>query len=206
MVDSWSWYWRPRGLGLSCVQLAVLLTTHRGSHQWLLLIAIEVNPSHTTTTGSWIGVDLEVRPLVAFINSDRGKPLSRHHHWDLEVRTPSTCSRSTIGWRRVLRWWRRLGRSHNMGRVTRILKSMMLWCLMKFVGVSGTGDQIMWVITHRDHVIGRSRDHDITIAFPLRRELRWAWKLSVDEWKLGEKPPNPMKETEEENQGKIRTS
>ena len=32
------------------------------------------DPSHTTTTGSWIGVDLEVRPPVAFINSDRGKP------------------------------------------------------------------------------------------------------------------------------------
>ena len=31
------------------------------------------DPSHTTTTRSWIGVDLEVRPLVAFINSDRGK-------------------------------------------------------------------------------------------------------------------------------------
>ena len=73
------------------------------------------DPSHTTTTGSWIGVDLEVRPPVAFINSDRGNPshatttgiwigvdlevisqwlsliaikenlLSRHHHWNLGV-------------------------------------------------------------------------------------------------------------------------
>ena len=32
----------------------------RGSRQWLSLIAIEVNPSHATTTGSGPGVDLEV--------------------------------------------------------------------------------------------------------------------------------------------------
>ena len=51
-------------------------------------------------------------------------------------------------------------------------------------------------------MIGRSRDLDITIAFLLGCELRSAWKLSVDKWKLGEKPPNLMKETEEENRGK----
>ena len=69
-----------------CVQLAVLLTTHCGSHQWLSLIAVEGTPltlppldpgsewlppvtfinsdrgnsSHATTTGSGSGVDLEV--------------------------------------------------------------------------------------------------------------------------------------------------
>ena len=36
----------------SYVQLAVLLTTHYGSHQWLSLIVIEETPSHATTTGS----------------------------------------------------------------------------------------------------------------------------------------------------------
>ena len=54
----------------SCVQLAVLLTTHYSSHQYLFLIAIEETPSHAATTGSWIGVDLEIRPSVTFINSD----------------------------------------------------------------------------------------------------------------------------------------
>ena len=76
---------------------------------------------------------------------------------------------------------------------------------MKFVGhVSRSCEQIMWVVTCRDHVIGRSRDHDITIAFLLRRKLRWAWKSSVEEWKLSEKFSNPMRETEKENQGKMR--
>ena len=46
----------------SCVQLAVLLTTRRGSHQWLLLMVLEETHSHVTTTGFWIGVDLEIRP------------------------------------------------------------------------------------------------------------------------------------------------
>ena len=36
----------------------------RGSFQWLLLIAIEVNPSHATTTGSGPDVDLRVVFLV----------------------------------------------------------------------------------------------------------------------------------------------
>ena len=53
---------------------------------------------------------------------------------------------------------------------------------MKFVGhVSGSYEQIIWVLICQDHVIGRSRDYDIIIAFFLRRELRWAWKLSVNE-------------------------
>ena len=56
----------------SCVQLAILLTTHRGSHQWLSLIAIEETPSYTTTTGSWIGVDLEIRPLSTSSRSTIG--------------------------------------------------------------------------------------------------------------------------------------
>ena len=52
VLDSWDSY----------VQLAVLLTTHRGSYQWLSLIVIKETPSHATITRSWIGVDLEVRP------------------------------------------------------------------------------------------------------------------------------------------------
>ena len=60
----------------SCVQLAVLLTTHRGSHQWLSLIAIEETPSHATTTGiQWLS-------LIAIEEN----PLSRHHHWILDRR------------------------------------------------------------------------------------------------------------------------
>ena len=73
-----------------CVQLAVLLTTHCSSHQWLSFVAIEGTPltlppldlgsewlppmafinsgrgysSHATTTGSGSGVDLEVVFLV----------------------------------------------------------------------------------------------------------------------------------------------
>ena len=69
-----------------CVRLAILLTTHCGSYQWLSLIAVEGTPlmlapldlgskwfppmafinsgwgysSHATTTGSGSGVDLEV--------------------------------------------------------------------------------------------------------------------------------------------------
>ena len=36
----------------------------RGSFQWLSLIAIEINPSHATTTGSGPGVDLGIVFLV----------------------------------------------------------------------------------------------------------------------------------------------
>ena len=166
----------------SCVQLAVLLTTHCGSYLWLSLIAIEETPSLATTIGSWIGVDLEVRP-------------------------PSTGSGSTIGWRRML-WWKRPGHSPDGGMVVRILESMMTWCLgewwrgswnwwcfdvrMKFIGhVLGSCDQIMWVVM--------SHDHDITIAFPFGRELCWALKSSVEECKPGGKTSQPMRWSEEEN-------
>ena len=60
--------------------------------------------------------------------------------------------------------------------VTRMWELMMLWCQDKVcrsrVGirwpghvsdyVSGSGDQVMWVITCWDHMIGRSCDQDIT--------------------------------------------
>ena len=98
----------------SCVQLAVLLTTHRDSHRWLSLIMIEETPSHATTIGSWIGVDLEIK-------------------------LPSTGSRSTIGWRRVLWWWKRLGRSYNMEMMTQMLVSIMTWLsrvLRSFLGMN----------------------------------------------------------------------
>ena len=64
----------------------------------------------------------------------------------------------------------------------------------------------MWMVICWDYVIGKSRDHDITIAFFFRCQLRWAWKLFVKGWELGEKPPNLMKKDEEENRGKIITS
>ena len=59
---------------------------------------------------------------------------------------------------------------------------------------------------HVSGYVPRSRDHDITIAFFLGRKLREAWKSDVDEWELGEKPSNLIRETEEENQEKMRTS
>ena len=64
----------------------------------------------------------------------------------------------------------------------------------------------MFMVTVWDHVIGKFRDHEITFAFFLRRELRWAWKLSIKEWEPGEKPPNLIKKTEEENRGTMKTS
>ena len=97
---------------------------------------------------------------------------------------------------------KRPGYSHDMGVMTRMIVSMMTWYWDK-VRRSRVG--IMWADHVSSHVL-RSHDHHITIAFFLRRELRWVWKLSVDEWKLGEKSPNFMKETEEENWGKMRTS
>ena len=36
----------------SCIQLAVLLTTHCDFHRWLSLMAIEETPSHVTITES----------------------------------------------------------------------------------------------------------------------------------------------------------
>ena len=76
---------------------------------------------------------------------------------------------------------------------------------MKFVGqMVGSYEQIMWVVTCQDCEISSSCEYDITIAFLLRRKLRWAWKSSVEEWKLSEKFSNPMRETEKENQGKMR--
>ena len=42
--------------------------------------------------------------------------------------------------------------------------------------------------------------HVITIASFFGRELRWAWKSLKGRRGPGEKPPNPMKETEKENQ------
>ena len=74
MVDGWSWCWRLRESGLCCVQLAVLLTTHRGSYQWLSLMAIKENP--LSRHHHWL-------PVI-FINSNQGNPLSRHHHWNLD--------------------------------------------------------------------------------------------------------------------------
>ena len=51
-------------------------TTHYSP--WLPSVAFinsdRGDSSYTTTTKSWIGVDLEVRPPVSFINSDQGKP------------------------------------------------------------------------------------------------------------------------------------
>ena len=39
---------------------------------------------------------------------------------------------------------------------------------MKFVGhVLGSCDQIISVVTYQDHVIGRSRDHNITLINPI---------------------------------------
>ena len=101
MVNGWSWYWRPRESGLCCVQLAVLLTTHHCSYQWLLLIAIEETPSHATTTGfQWfsliaievtsshttttgieIGVDLEVISKWLSLIAIEENLLLRHYHW-----------------------------------------------------------------------------------------------------------------------------
>ena len=43
-----------------------------------------------------------------------------------------------------------------------------------------------------------SEGHVITIAFFFGRELRSAWNCPK-KWRFGEKPPNPMRETEEEN-------
>ena len=102
----------------------------------------------------------------------------------------------------------RLRCSHDI-MMTQMLVSMMSWCpdkvyrsLVEIIWV------VMWIMMYWDHVIGRFRDHNITIAFFLRYKLRWAWRrLSKNlEWKLGEKPPNPIRETKKENQGKMRTS
>ena len=104
----------------------------RGSLQWLSLIAIEVNPSHATTTGS----------PVALINSDRGKPLSRHHHWIRACCVLRCWEDVVVVWRMrdpdvvmTWEWWR--------GWWYR-------WWLdvrMKFVGhVLRSCEQIMWVV------------------------------------------------------------
>ena len=61
------------------VGLKLRLASRTAYHSpWLSPVAFinsdRGDPSHTTTTGSWIGVDLEVGPPVAFINSAQGKP------------------------------------------------------------------------------------------------------------------------------------
>ena len=56
------------------------------------------------------------------------------------------------------------GYSHDMEVMTRMMVSMMTDVRMKFVGhVLGSYELIMWVVMYRDHVIGRSRDHDIIL-------------------------------------------
>ena len=42
-------------------------------------------PSHATTTGSWIGVDLEVSSQWLSLIAIEDNLLSRHHHWNLKV-------------------------------------------------------------------------------------------------------------------------
>ena len=73
---------------------------------------------------------------MAFINSDWGKPPFTPPPLEsgksVPGRPPSTCPRSTIGGRCVLWWWRRLGHSHDIRIVTRILESIMTWCLDKW--------------------------------------------------------------------------
>ena len=49
-----------------------------------------------------------------------------------------------------------------------------------------------------------SEGHIITIASFFGRKLCWVWKCWREEWEPGEKPPNPMKETGEENRGAIK--
>ena len=149
-----------------------------GSLQWLSLIAIEVNHSHATTTGFGPGIDLGVVFLVWAQGS-----CWVFCRWTMHAAIMRRCSSCMTN--------ERPGCSHDMGMVVRILKLMMTSCLdkwwcgswnrwcsdvrMKFIGhVSGSCDQIMWVVTCRDHMIGKSCDHDITIAFPLGRELCWA--------------------------------
>ena len=110
MVHGWSGYWHPRGSGLCFVQLAVLLTTHRGSHQVLSLIAIKENllprHHHWNLNRHWSGSNL----LVPVINSNRRKPPLTlpllESGSSLSNRLLSTCLRPIIGRRHVLRRWR----------------------------------------------------------------------------------------------------
>lgn len=41
--------------------------------------------------------------------------------------------------------------------------------------------EIIWVVTCQNHVINRSRDHNIRIVFLLRCKLYWVWKSSIKE-------------------------
>ena len=66
IVDGWKWCWRPWELSLCCVQLAIPLTTHSGSHQWLSLIVIEGTLFTLPSLKSRKGVDSKVVFLVGF--------------------------------------------------------------------------------------------------------------------------------------------
>ena len=57
--------------------------------------------------------------------------------------------------------------------------------------------KLMW-LDHVEPVISKSRDHDITIAFPFRRELRRAYRCRY-ECSLVKNLPTQWRETGEEN-------
>ena len=128
---------------LTCLRVGLMLhPASRPAHHlpWLPSMAF-INSNrgnllsrhyHWNRDRCWSGSNLP----VAFINSNWGKPPltlppleSRSSY---PRRLPSTCPRSTIGRKRMLQWWRRLGRSHDIRIVTRILESMMTWCLDKW--------------------------------------------------------------------------
>ena len=147
---------------------------------------------YATTTGSRTGVDLEVVFSVG--------PQSTL----LKVHTRSLGSKTCAA---MMKRCSSVDERPRCGYevMTRILISMMTWCqdevrlsraeIMWVDHVSGHVSRscklIKWVVTCRDHVIGRSRDHDITRSASSNQLINYHYylkrkgMLSVNWWYSG---------------------
>ena len=155
-----------------CVWPAVFLYHFsRGSLHWSFCCSNqEYLPSnkgtspHDTTTGSRTGVDLE----VVFVVGLQSTLLKAHAKSLGSLKTCAAMMRKSSSVDK------RPGCGYEV--MTRMLVSMMTWCqdkvcrsrieIMWVDHSSGhmlrSCNKIIWVFTYQNHVIGRSRDHDIT--------------------------------------------
>ena len=118
------------------------------------------NFSHTTTTGSRIGVNLKI---IFFIGLQ--SPLLKAHARFLGL----------LKTRAII--MRRPGYSHDMKMVMTQICLDDLMSKMRFIShllrsCDWSQAKIIWLVTCQDHVIDESCDHNITIVYFLRRKLR----------------------------------
>ena len=142
------------------------------------LVAIKGTLLHATTTGSRIGVNLEIVFLVG-LQSTLLEAYTRFLD-SLETRAVKIKRYSSVD--------KKPGCGHDVEVVmTRMSILMMIWCQKEDYR---SHIKIIWLIPYRGHII-ESCDHDITIAFFLGRKLRWACICLLKrnlEWEPSKKP------------------